>query len=213
MAVSITQSTESGTVYALDEIAAIGAIARDHGLPFHMDGARFANALVSLGATPAEMTWKRGVDLLSFGGTKNGCWCAEAVVFMDPKAATQFPFLRMRAGQLFSKSRFVAAQFDAYFRDGQWLETARHANAMAARLAAAVETSANARLAWRPQANEVFAVLKKDAAEAAQKAGAMFYDWSVPAGLAIGEDEQLYRFVASFATTEADVDRFAALIA
>jgi threonine aldolase len=213
MAVSITQSTESGTVYAPDEIEAIGAIAHSHGLPFHMDGARFANALVSLDATPAEMTWKRGVDLLSFGGTKNGCWCAEAVVFIDPKAASQFPFLRMRAGQLFSKSRFVAAQFDAYLRDGLWLETARHANAMAARLANAIESSANARLAWRPQANEVFAVMKKDAAERAQKAGGMFYDWSVPAGFDIGQDEQLYRFVASFATTEQDVDRFAKLIA
>ena len=212
-AVSITQSTESGTVYAPDEIEAIGAIAHGHGLPFHMDGARFANALVSLGATPAEMTWKRGVDLLSFGGTKNGCWCAEAVVFMDPKAAGDFPFLRMRAGQLFSKSRFVSAQFDAYLKDGQWLETARHANAMAARLAAAIEASANARLGWRPQANEVFAVLKTDTAEKLQKAGAMFYDWLVPAGFAIAADEQLYRFVASFATTEADVERFAELIA
>jgi threonine aldolase len=212
-AVSITQSTESGTVYALEEIEAIGAIAHRQGLSLHMDGARFANALVSLGATPAEMTWRRGVDLLSFGGTKNGCWCAEAVVFMDPKAATQFPFLRMRAGQLFSKSRFVAAQFDAYLRDGQWLETARHANAMAARLAAAVEASANGRLGWRPQANEVFAVLKKDAAARAQKAGARFHGWSAPPGVKIGEDEQLYRFVASFATTDADVDRLADLIA
>ena len=138
MAVSITQSTESGTVYALDEIEAIAARAHDHGLPLHMDGARFANALVSLDATPAEMTWKRGVDLLSFGGTKNGCWCAEAVVFMDPKAAREFPFLRMRAGQLFSKSRFVAAQFDAYLKDGLWLDTARHSNAMAARLSKAI---------------------------------------------------------------------------
>ncbi len=212
MAVSITQSTESGTVYALDEIETIGRIAHSHGLPFHMDGARFANALVSLGATPAEMTWKRGVDLLSFGGTKNGCWCAEAVVFMDPKAATQFPFLRMRAGQLFSKSRFVAAQFDAYLKDGHWLETARHANAMAARLAAAIEASSKARLGWRPQANEVFAVIRKDAADKARKAGAMFYDWTAPAGFKIDDDEQLFRFVASFATTEQDIDRLAELI-
>lgn len=213
MAVSITQSTESGTVYAPDEIEAIGAIARRHGLPLHMDGARFANALASLGVAPAEMTWKRGVDILSFGGTKNGCWCAEAVVFMDPKAASQFPFMRMRAGQLFSKSRFVAAQFDAYLKDGQWLETARHANAMAARLASAIEASPKARLGWRPQANEVFAVLGKDAAEKAREAGARFHEWSVPAGFGIGEDERLYRFVASFATTEADVDRLAQLVA
>jgi threonine aldolase len=212
MAVSITQSTESGTVYGLDEIEAIGAIAHRHGLPFHMDGARFANALVSLGATPAEMTWKRGVDLLSFGGTKNGCWCAEAVIFMDPKAAAHFPFLRMRAGQLFSKSRFVAAQFDAYLKDGQWLETARHANAMAARLAGAIEASGHARLGWRPQANEVFAVIRKDAAERLKKAGAMFHEWSAPAGVRVDADERLFRFVASFATTQSDVEQFARLL-
>jgi threonine aldolase len=131
---------------------------------------------------------------------------------MNPGAAAQFPFLRMRAGQLFSKSRFVAAQFDAYLKDGLWLDTARHANAMAARLADALENSGQARLASRPQANEIFAVLKKDAATRAQEAGAMFYDWSQPPGLAVAEDEQLFRFVTSFATTEADIDRFAGFI-
>ncbi|MEQ1938205.1 low specificity L-threonine aldolase [Mesorhizobium sp. CN5-321] len=213
VAVSITQSTESGTVYSLEEIEAIGAIARGHGLPFHMDGARFANALVSLGTTPAEMTWKRGVDVLSFGGTKNGCWCAEAVVFMDPKAAKEFPFLRMRAGQLFSKSRFVAAQFDAYLKDGLWLETARHSNALAAQLAKAIEGSGLARLGWKPQANEVFAVIRSEAAERLKKAGAVFYEWDAPAGLDLAADERLFRFVTSFATTQQDVDRFAELIA
>ncbi len=103
-----------------------------------MDGARFANALVALDVTPAEMTWKRGVDIVSFGGTKNGCWCAEAVVLFDPDAAASCAFMRKRAAQLFSKSRFIAAQFEAYFDDDLWLETARHANAMAARLADAI---------------------------------------------------------------------------
>lgn len=213
MAVSVTQSTESGTVYSLDEIETIGAVARRYGLPFHMDGARFANALVALGTTPAEMTWKRGVDLLSFGGTKNGCWCAEAVVFMDPKAATQFPFLRMRAGQLFSKSRFVAAQFDAYLRDDLWLQNALHANTMAARLAAAIEASPHARLAWKPDANEVFAIIGKAQSDALRKAGATFYEWTVPAELEVGSDEKLFRLVTSFATTSEDVERFAELIA
>ena len=97
-----------------------------------MDGARFANALVALDATPAEMTWKRGVDILSFGGTKNGCWCAEAIVLFDPAQAERMRLLRKRAAQLFSKSRFIAAQFDAYFEDDLWLELPRHANAMAA---------------------------------------------------------------------------------
>lgn len=214
MAVSITQSTEVGTLYSLDEIARISAIAKHHKLPLHMDGARFANALVGLDTTPAEMTWKRGVDILSFGGTKNGCWCAEAIVLFDLDRAKELAFLRKRAAQLFSKSRFIATQFDAYFRGGLWLDTARHANAMAARLAAALEDSPSARLAWLPQANEVFAVMKKAEAERVQAAGAAFYDWHKPHGFDghIGEDEALYRFVTSFATTSEDVAQFEALI-
>ncbi len=120
MAVSITQATEVGTLYQPEHIATISQICRDAGLPLHMDGARFANALVSLDLTPAEMTWKLGVDIVSFGGTKNGCWCAEALVFMDPARAKDLPFIRKRAAQLFSKTRFVAAQFDAYLRDDLW---------------------------------------------------------------------------------------------
>ncbi|PTE10024.1 threonine aldolase family protein [Mesorhizobium helmanticense] len=215
MAVSITQSTEVGTVYTLDEIDKISAIARHYKVPVHMDGARFANALVALDTTPAEMTWKRGVDILSFGGTKNGCWCAEAIVLFDLDRAGELAFLRKRAAQLFSKSRFVAAQFDAYFKDGLWLDTARHANAMAARLAAAIEDSSSASLAWLPQANEVFAVMKKAEVERLQAAGAAFYDWHRPLGFDghIGEDEALYRFVTSFATTDKDLAQFEALIA
>lgn len=215
VAVSLTQATEAGTVHTLDEIAALTAAAKDFGLPVHMDGARFANALVSLGCTPAEMTWKRGVDLLSFGGTKNGCWCAEAVVLFDPSRAREFAFIRKRAAQLFSKSRFVSAQFDAYFRDGLWLETARHANAMAAGLADVFRASGKARLAWEPEANEVFAILPRAAIAAAKREGAVFYDWPRPAGFdgAIGEDEQLCRFVTSFATAEADVQRLRDVLA
>lgn len=215
MAVSITQSTEVGTIYTLNEIARISTIAKHHKLPLHMDGARFANALVALETTPAEMTWKRGVDILSFGGTKNGCWCAEAVVLFDLDRASELAFLRKRAAQLFSKSRFVAAQFEAYFKDGLWLDTARHANAMAARLAAVIEDSPSARLAWLPQANEVFAVMKKAEAERAQATGAAFYDWHKPHDFDghISEDEALYRFVTSFATTAEEVDRFGQLIA
>jgi threonine aldolase len=215
MAVSITQSTEVGTIYTLNEIARISAIAKHHKLPLHMDGARFANALVALDTTPAEMTWKAGVDILSFGGTKNGCWCAEAIVLFDLDRARELAFLRKRAAQLFSKSRFIAAQFEAYFTDDLWLDTARHANAMAARLAALIEDSPSARLAWLPQANEVFAVLKKAKAERVQLAGAAFYDWHKPHDFHghIGEDEALYRFVTSFATTAEEVDRFGELIA
>jgi len=136
------------------------------------------------------------------------------VVLFDLDRARELAFLRKRAAQLFSKSRFIAAQFDAYFKDGLWLDTARHANAMAARLAAAIEDSASARLAWLPQANEVFAVMQKAEADRLQAAGAVFYDWHRPHGFDghIGVDEALYRFVTSFATTSEDVARFEALI-
>jgi threonine aldolase len=215
VAVSITQSTEIGTIYSLDEIEAIGAICREKDLPLHMDGARFANALVSLGATPAEMTWRRGIDLLSFGGTKNGCWCAEAVVVLDPGRAREMPFIRKRAAQLFSKSRFIAAQFDAYFADDLWLETARYSNAMAGRLAERIENSSKMRLAWKPQANEVFALMTSATAEMLQSKGVKFHEWKTPAGFdasGVKAGEKLWRFVTSFATTETDIEAFGRLI-
>ena len=215
MAVSITQATEAGTVYGLDEIAAIARIAQANAIPLHMDGARFANALVSLDVTPAQMTWKNGVDIVSFGGTKNGCWCAEAIVVFDTGRAVELAFLRKRAAQLFSKSRFIAAQFDAYFKDDLWLETARHANAMTARLAAGIRASQRVRLAWEPQANELFAIMTTDHAETLKAKGAVFFPWAKPHGYSepVAEGESLFRFVTSFATGTDDVDRFCELIA
>ncbi len=214
-AISMTQATEAGTVYTLDEINAIAKIAKDNGLPLHMDGARFANALMALGCTPAEMTWKRGVDVLSFGGTKNGCWCAEAIVFFDPQLAKDFAFLRKRTAQLFSKSRFIAAQFDAYLKDDLWLGLAGHANEMANRLRAGFGSLNSARLAWPTQANEVFAILPKSSAKAAQENGAKFYDWLEPRDMPekVSADEVLIRMVTSFATTEEDVDQFLSICA
>ncbi|WP_011582063.1 MULTISPECIES: threonine aldolase family protein [Chelativorans] len=214
MAVSITQSTEIGTIYSLDEIVAIAEISRAHGLPLHMDGARFANALVALDTSPAEMTWKRGVDVVSFGATKNGCWCAEAIVVTDPAKAHDLPFLRKRAAQLFSKSRFIAAQFDAYFRDDLWLRNAAHSNRMAGRLADHLAGASSARLAWRPQANEVFAILTDETARYLGEKGVFFHPWKVPqeAELALAPGEGLYRFVTSFATTEEEVDAFGGLL-
>jgi threonine aldolase len=213
--VSITQSTEIGTVYSLAEIDAVAKVCRDNGLPLHIDGARFANALVSLDTTPAEMTWRRGVDIVSFGGTKNGCWCAEALVVLDAAKADEIRFIRKRAAQLFSKSRFVAAQFEAYFEEGLWLETARHANEMATRLADRMAASSKIRLAWKPQANEVFAVMAKALMEQLRSRGAVFYPWKTPRSFAgrIAEDETLCRFVTSFATTPEEIDRFGVLIA
>jgi threonine aldolase len=207
--VSVTQSSEIGTVHSLDELGAIADVARRHKLPLHMDGARFANALVALGCTPAEMTWKAGIDLISFGGTKNGCWCAEALVVLNPAAAPGMAFIHKRAAQLFSKSRFVAAQFEAYFEGDLWLKSARHANAMARRLADIFEKSSGARLAWHPQANEVFAILKDDKASALADAGARFYDWHPPQGaeLNLRAGETLFRFVTSFATVAEEVEK------
>lgn len=213
MAVTITQSTEIGTLYTLDEIATISAICREHNLPLHLDGARFANALVTLGVTPAKMTWKQGVDIVSFGGTKNGCWCAEALVFMNPDQAKDLPFIRKRAAQLFSKTRFIAAQFDAYLNDDLWLNLARHANAMTTRLAQSIATSDKMKLAWQPQANEIFAILKKSDSDKLLAQGAVFYDWNPPHSAApIAEDEVFIRLVTSFATTETEIDKFSALV-
>lgn len=209
-AVTLTQATESGTVYSLDEIDAITRVAKANGLPVHMDGARFANALVALGCTPAEMTWKRGVDILSFGGTKNGCWCAEAIVFFNPDLARDFAFIRKRAAQLFSKTRFISAQFEAYLQDNLWLDMAGHANAMADRLRAGIRSLNSTRLAWDTTSNEIFAVLNKASAEAAQAKGAKFYDWPEPHNMPepVKDDETLIRLVTSFATTEDDIDQF-----
>lgn len=207
-AISVTQSTEAGTVYSLAELDAISAVAKDFNLPLHMDGARFANALVSLGCSPAEMTWKRGVDMLSFGATKNGCWCAEAVLLFDLSKATDFTFIRKRSAQLFSKSRFISAQFDAYLRDDLWLNIARQVNEMATKLAATFSGLDSARLTVMPQSNEVFAILKKKTIASIRSKSAVFYDWPTPSHLKIGDDELVCRFVTSFATTIDDISHF-----
>ncbi len=180
-----------------------------------MDGARFANALVHLGATAAEMTWKAGIDLVSFGGTKNGCIAAEALVVFNPDLAAQLPYLRMRAGHLFSKSRFMAAQFEAYFADGLWLKLAGHANAMAERLRGGLEATDRARLAWPTPANEVFAVFSKGLAGRLRAAGASFHEWrfSEKDSLGLADDEDLFRLIASFATRADDIDRFLEVLA
>ncbi|WP_377290918.1 threonine aldolase family protein [Rhizobium sp. SG2393] len=212
MAVTITQATESGTVYGLDDIATMGDICSRFDLPLHMDGARFANALVSLGTTPAEMTWKRGVTHLSFGGTKNGCWMAEALIIFDPDKTRDLPFIHKQSAQVISKSRFVSAQFEAYLTDDLWLTLAGRANGTAARLAEGMRRSRTARLAWEPQANEVFAILPTETAAALRANGAAFYEWPIPADIAVSEGADLYRFVTSFATTEADVDHLLALL-
>lgn len=204
---SLTNASECGTVYTPAQVAELTEIGRAHGLIAHMDGARFGNAVTALDVSPAEITWKAGIDILSFGGTKNGCMAAEAIVVFEPGKFANLPALRQRAGHTASKARFIAAQFEGYFENGGWLQTARYANAMAARLAAGL--AERARLGWQSQANEVFAVLPKTTIAKVRAAGATLYEWPAD-GLA--DDEEMVRLVASFATTAEDVERFLALV-
>ncbi len=212
--VTITQSTEAGTVYGLDEISKIAEVASAVGLPLHLDGARFANGLVALGCSPAEMTWKRGVDMVSFGGTKNGCWCAEALLIFNPEISQDFKFIRKRMGHLFSKTRFISAQFEAYLKDGLWLDLARHSNDIGAMLESAVKNSNRVRLAWPSQSNQVFFIADREYADGMLAKGAQFYPFAIPKGFekVVGETEQVYRLVASFTSTTEDVQAFADLI-
>ncbi len=216
--VTLSQTTEAGTVYSLEQIDKIVSVAKQAGLAVHMDGARFANALVALGCSPAEMTWKRGVDMVSFGATKNGCWCADALLVFNPErfgGVDNIMFQRKRMGHLFSKTRFVSAQFEAYFEDDLWLQLAGHSNAMGKRLAGAVEQSGRARLAWPVHSNQVFMITEKSHGDSMLDQGAQFYPFPTTADLQdkIKTGEQLYRMVTSFATIEAEIDQFAELLA
>ena len=173
--VTITQATETGRVYSLAEIRALSATCRELGLRLHMDGARFANACASLGCSPADMTWKAGVDLLCFGGTKNGMAIGEAILFFDPRLAEDFDYRCKQAGQLASKMRFLAAPWVGLLKDGAWLRNARHANTHAARLAAAVADLEDFTLMFPVEANAVFLRAPPDRLEALRQRGWQFY--------------------------------------
>ncbi len=214
-AVSLSQVSEAGTIYSLAEIEARAELAHAHGLAVHMDGARFANALVRLGASPAAMSWRAGVDVLSFGATKGGALAAEAVVIFDRAKADAMHERRKRGGHLVSKHRFVAAQFEGFLAGDNWLAWARHANRMADRLAQ--ELAAHGLVpVWPVEANLVFVVLPRAADARLRAAGASYYarhSDSLPAGIAIEDGAVLARLVTSFATTAAEVDRFVELAA
>lgn len=201
-ALSLTQATESGTVYTPGEIADLAETAHESGLAVHMDGARFANAVAHLGCTPADLTWRAGVDVLVFGATKNGALAAEAVLFFNPERAADFAFRRKRAGHLLSKSRFLAAQWDAYLTDDLWLKLARAANARAQELAEGLGGIPGVHLSYPTQANEVFAELPREATVALEKAGARFHPWIMPGDPA---DGRMIRMVTSFATQQEEV--------
>jgi threonine aldolase len=205
-ALTLTQATECGTVYRPADIAALAEVAHGHGLAVHMDGARFANALAHLGCTPAEATWKAGVDVLSLGATKNGALMAEAVIFFDPARANDFLYRRKRTGHLVSKMRFLSAQLDAWLADGLWLRLAAHANAAARRLADGLARRGHA-TEWPVEANEVFVRLPPPIAAGLEAAGFHFYPWGDPPG---DGAPGLYRLVTAWNTADADVDAFLA---
>lgn len=198
-ALSLTQCTESGTVYTPDEIAALCTIARDAGLATHLDGARFGNAVAALDCAPADLTVRAGIDMLSFGASKNGCLAAEALVFFERHALYgTAERLRKRGGHLYSKMRYLSAQLLAYIEDDLWLTLARHANVQAARFAAAVTAHGTAELEFPTQANEVFVRWTPEAFDALEAAGIGFLTWP-------GRDD-LARFVFGHTTTDADTD-------
>jgi threonine aldolase len=202
-AISLAQATEVGTVYTPDEVAALSTLAHKDGLKLHMDGARIANALAHLRCTPAEATWRAGVDVLSFGATKGGAFGAEAVVFFNPEDVADFEYRRKRSGHLLSKMRFVSAQLEAYFEDGRWLTRAARANRLATQLADGLGRVSGAELAHPVEANAVFARLPNSTVARLRDAGAEFYNWGPPTA-----GRTLVRLVVSFATPEEDVSKF-----
>jgi threonine aldolase len=204
LTVSITQTTELGTAYTVDEIAAISAHAHSLGMTVHLDGSRISNAAASLGVALREFTTDAGVDVLSLGGTKNGLLYGEAVVVLNPDAVSGIPFLRKLDMQLSSKMRFVSAQLIALYGSDLWLRSASHANAMAARLRAAVDGMPGVTITQPTQSNAVFAILPAGVADRLRESF-RFYDWNA----ATGE----VRWMCAFDTTEADVDAFAAALA
>ena len=200
-ALSLTQATELGTCYRPDELAQLAACAHERGLKVHMDGARLANALAFLGCQPAELTWRAGIDVLSFGATKNGALTAEAVVFFQRALVRDFELRRKRAGHLLSKSRYVAAQLLAYLEGGLWRRNAERSNRLAQRIGAA----AGAALLHPVEANEVFVGLGAARRQALRAAGFEFYDWGA-------ESAGAARFVVSWDQPEEDVPALCAAL-
>ncbi len=212
-ALSITNTTEAGTLYTLDEIRALTELAHAHNCPTHLDGARFTNALVALGCTPAEMTWKAGIDAVSFGGTKNGLMGVEAIILFDPAKAWELELRRKRGAHLFSKHRYLSAQMQAYLKDDLWLKLAADSNARAAQLSRGLMQMPTARLMHPTQGNGVFAGFPRIAHRAAQEAGAKYYFWPFDQSLD-GPDEEILtaRLMCSWSTTEEEVDKMVSVV-
>lgn len=205
--VTLSQATELGTLYTVDELCALTEIARAYGCATHMDGARLANALAASGASPADMTWRAGVDALTLGGTKNGLMNAEAVVFFTP--SDSFALRRKRSGHLVSKQRYLAAQLDAYL-DGVWLTLAAQSNTTAQRVARALAQTPGVRLIQRPQVNMIFADLPQSLHDRLTAAGAVYHQADV--GVPPRPGRVHARFVADWSLSRDDVDRFVAAL-
>ena len=199
--VSITQASEAGRVYSLDEIHAIAQVTKAHNLYLHIDGARFANAVAYLGCSPAEVTWRAGVDVLAFGATKNGAMAAEAVVFFNQSLANTFGYRRKRSGHLFSKMRFLSAQLAAYLKEDLWLRNATHANRMATTLAQGLVALPGVKLRYPVEVNEIFIQLPETAIANLLAQGFQFYRCE-------GESSTTVRLVTAFNTKEDDVTAF-----
>ena len=202
--VSITQVCETGEVYQLDEIKKISEITHKHNLNMHMDGARFANALVSLDVTPAEMTWKSGIDVLSFGATKNGCLAAEAIIFFKKELVGDIAFLMKRAGHLLSKMRFVSTQLDGYITNDVWLRNAKHANKMGKKLSNGLNKNSDIELTYPTEANEVFAKFPRNMIEHLNSEGYKMNEEEL--------DGKSVRLVAAWNTQDNDVDQLLEII-
>lgn len=208
--VSITQVTEKGTVYSIEELKALTAVAHEFGVVTHLDGARFSNAIVTLGCTPAEMTWKAGIDCVCFGGTKNGLMGVEAVVFFDPKHAWEFELRRKRGAHLFSKHRFLSAQMEAYLTDNLWLDLATKANEAGQRLAEGLRGSNAVTFPYQPEANLMFFEAPRSIHQKVQAAGAQYY---VMAPLEGDPDEHIMgRLVCDWSVGSDGVDEFLAAL-
>jgi threonine aldolase len=201
-AVNVTQTSDLGTVYPLAEIHAIAEVAKTRSLRLHMDGARFANALARLGCSPAEATWRAGIEIMSFGATKNGGALCDAIVVFKPELVERLAVQLRRAGQVWSKMRFASAQLLAYAENGLWLQMARSSNAIAARIAAGLAEAAGARLLAPVEANEIFLELPESVMDALEADGFGFYRRS----------KTLARFVCRFDTTEAEADALVAAL-
>jgi threonine aldolase len=210
---SISNVTESGLVYRPGEVRALKDAISPRGLALHMDGARFPNAVAALGCAPADITWKAGVDVLCFGGSKIGALAAEAVIVFDPGKAGEMKYIHKRSGHVLSKMRFLSAQFEALLDGGYWLELGRHANAMAARLAQGAE-GAGCRLAWPCEANEVFIIAPSARVARWRAQGLKAHRWTDTAfDGTLASGEEIIRLVTSFATTGESVEAAGTLFA